>query len=67
MTDPSTERNALLSVRSRLAQRRICLGCEETFTLGEMYPGKRYIDPPECPYCRSPRSAVLQQTNGSEK
>jgi hypothetical protein len=31
-----------------------CLTCEETFTFGEMYPGKRYIDPLECPYCRTP-------------
>lgn len=34
------------------AQRRVCLLCEETFTVGEMYPGKRHTDPLECPYCR---------------
>jgi hypothetical protein len=33
------------------AQRRFCLECEETFTMGEMLPGKRHIDPPRCPYC----------------
>jgi DNA-directed RNA polymerase subunit RPC12/RpoP len=42
----------------RFAQRRVCLDCEETFTLGEMYPSKRYIDPLRCPYCRSDRTAI---------
>jgi len=41
------------------AQRRRCIDCEETFTLGEMIPGKRYIDPPECPYCRSATSEPI--------
>ena len=40
------------------SQRRVCMDCEEEFNLGEMYPGKRHIDPPECPYCRSPRSKL---------
>lgn len=45
------------------AQPRVCLDCEERFTLGEMYPGKRYTDPMQCPHCRSentiPRTVPL--------
>jgi hypothetical protein len=40
------------------AQRRVCLDCEETFTLGEMYPGKCYTDPMQCPYCRGDKTAL---------
>ena len=39
------------------AQRRVCLDCEERFTLGDMIPGKRHIDPMQCPHCRSDRVA----------
>ncbi len=35
----------------------VCLDCDETFTLGEMYPGKRYIDPMQCPHCQSDKTA----------
>lgn len=40
------------------AQRRICLLCEETFTLGEMIPGKGWLDKMQCPYCRSDETAL---------
>jgi len=40
------------------ARPMVCLDCEETFTLGEMYPGKRHADPMECPYCRSDKTAL---------
>lgn len=46
------------------AQPRFCVECQETFTLGEMYPGKRHIDPPECPYCRSGMTAPLIPAGG---
>lgn len=40
------------------AQRRVCLLCEETFTLGEMIPGKGWLDKMQCPYCRSDETAL---------
>jgi len=40
-------------------QPRVCLLCEETFTLGEMYIGKRYIDTMRCPYCHSYDTVAL--------
>lgn len=40
------------------AQRRVCLLCEETFTLGEMIPGKRWGDRMQCPYCRTDETAL---------
>lgn len=43
------------------AQPRVCLDCEERFTLGEMYPGKRYTDPMQCPYCRSENTIPTTQ------
>lgn len=45
--------------KQRFAQPRFCVECQETFTLGEMYPGKRYIDPMQCPYCRSDKTALV--------
>ena len=51
-------REPVIDDNSKLfAQPRVCLDCEETFTLGEMYPGKRYADAMQCPYCRSDRVA----------
>lgn len=35
------------------ARPRVCLDCEETFTLGEMLPGKTWQSPMRCPYCKS--------------
>lgn len=32
---------------------RLCLDCEERFTLGEMLPGKNWLSPMRCPYCKS--------------
>lgn len=42
------------------ARPMVCLDCEEKFSLGEMYPGKRHVDPLQCPYCRSGNTARQQ-------
>ncbi len=39
------------------ARPKICLDCGETFTLGEMIPGKIYGEGLQCPYCRSSKTA----------
>ncbi len=43
--------------RQLFAQRRVCLLCQESFTLGEMIPGKGWMDKMQCPYCRSDETA----------
>lgn len=43
------------------AQRRFCLECEETFTLGDMLPGKLAMDPMRCPYCLGAMTARDQR------
>lgn len=35
------------------AQQWACRLCSERFTLGEMLPGKTWLSPMRCPYCKS--------------